>query len=99
MYPWAEVINDIQAELRRSVKQHPRYPNDEVRRAAITAEEAGEVIKAALDVTREPSESGMLDLYKENMQLAAMAIKHMLALKDVDVTAYFTDPQKIGGKS
>ena len=93
MYPWADVINDIQAELRRSAQLHPNYPEDDLRRAAITVEEAGEVVKAALELTRpHPSldhEGDLLRLYEECCHTAAMAIKHMLALKDVDVTAYF----------
>lgn len=80
-------LQDIKQELRRSVELHPHYPSDEIRRAAITAEEAGEIIKAALDLTRLeiPTVEAVEQLYTECVQCAAMALKHMLALRGVDV--------------
>jgi hypothetical protein len=100
MFAWADALNDIQLELEHSVKLHPRYPDDEIRRAAITAEEAGEVLKAALDLTRldTPTAEAAEHLYNECCQCAAMAIKHMLALRGVDVDGYFRLPEVLRGK-
>lgn len=91
--PQGDVLDEIWDEVVSSVRKHPNYPEDQLRRAAITVEEAGEVIQAALDETRVPFDplgTPLKELrarvYKENVQIAAMAIKHLLAMRGVDMT-------------
>lgn len=51
--PEAEAIAMILSELVRSRKLHPFYTSDPLRRTAIMCEEAGEALKAAVDLTRD----------------------------------------------
>lgn len=89
-----DAVADVMKELDLSIAKHPHYPADPLRRTAIMAEEAGEAIKAAVDLTRPPIEqsthgapltnfelSVMREaLYKELTQTAAMCIKQMSAM-------------------
>jgi hypothetical protein len=90
-----DIIDQIKTELVRSAQLHPNYPvNDLLRCAAITVEEAGEVIQAALDATNprataDAHNKALDNLYKENVQTAAMAIKHLLALRGVNMKEFF----------
>jgi hypothetical protein len=80
--------SDVYKELVRAEIQHPNYPVDPVRRAAILAEEAGEAIAAALDLTRVGTPKTNLEeldlrshLYEEAVQAAAMAIRLIVAMQ------------------
>lgn len=48
-----QVWKRVESEMGRAELQHPHYPKNELRRAALVVEEAGEVMKAALDYTRD----------------------------------------------
>lgn len=81
------IIADIEVELDVAEKLHPNYPNDPLRRVAIVGEEAGESLRAALDLTRGyhcPSESARIrrHLQMELTQTAAMAIRALIAFGD-----------------
>ena len=44
-----EVISLVMTELNRAEEAHPDWPKDDVRAAAVVAEESGELVKAVLD--------------------------------------------------
>ncbi|MGW8257953.1 MAG: hypothetical protein ACWGMZ_10745, partial [Thermoguttaceae bacterium] len=65
----------ISDELKRAKAKWPGWPTDPVHAAAIVAEEAGELVQAALQCTYEGSHSQkMVD---EAIQVAAMAIRFL----------------------
>jgi hypothetical protein len=72
-------INDafrrITDELDRAEKIHPEWPRDIVYQAAIVTEEAGELLKAALDHKEGKGPSD--DIIKEAVQVGAMAIRFL----------------------
>ena len=70
------VISKIFAELRRAEVKFPGWPDDLVYGAAILAEEAGEVVKAAVDLFY--GRGTRLDLVKEIAQTGAMAIRYLI---------------------
>jgi NTP pyrophosphatase (non-canonical NTP hydrolase) len=73
------ILQDILNELKKAKKKFPNWPDHMVSRAAIVAEEAGELVRAALQFKYERSdrESQILELRKEAIQTAAMAIRFL----------------------
>jgi len=67
---------EIDNEIRRAKKLHPEWSLDPVHGAAIVAEEAGSVVKAALDFYY--GRAGSHQLQKELIHNAAMAIRFLL---------------------
>lgn len=71
-----QALKKITEELLRARKLHPSWPEDSIHQAAIVQEEAGELIRAALqhefdDATKHPMET-------EAIQTAAMALRFIL---------------------
>jgi len=67
-------------ELRSAEQKFPGWPDDIVHASAIVAEEAGELVKAALD--RHYGRAADDDeLIREGVQTAAMALRFLLNLK------------------
>lgn len=60
-------------ELLRAKEKHPRWPTDPVHASAILAEEAGEAVKAALDVTY--ADGDYRDWHEELSHTGAMALR------------------------
>jgi hypothetical protein len=84
MREWAVLQGEIITEIKSG--DHRPYPKDMLRRAALVAEEAGELIKATVDLTRDvpgtvPGEGLRGRVYNEAKQTAAMAIKLMAAMR------------------
>jgi len=73
-----EAIELILDELRKAEKKHPGWPVNVVYRAAILCEEAGEVVKEALDVSF--GVGSMEKLKVELAQTGAMAIRNLIHL-------------------
>lgn len=71
-----EICEKIEEEIKRAEKIHPEWPDDVVHGAAILAEEAGEVLKAALDIYYK-REFNLQVLRKELIQTAAMAFRFL----------------------
>jgi len=83
----AKVWKDIEAEYVRSIAKHPVYPEDSLRRSAITMEElleaAVELQRTSLHVGRLGSEEkrrGLDDLRKELIHAGAMVVKQLAAM-------------------
>lgn len=69
------ILESFLQELERAEAKHPAYPPDPIHAAAILAEEAGEVVKAALQFTYEGGT--LVDMEKEAIQTGAMAIRFL----------------------
>ncbi len=70
-----EAYRLITAEVRRARKLHPEWPTDQVHAAATVAEEAGELIQAALDHRYKDAEICNADV--EAVHTAATAIRFL----------------------
>lgn len=75
-----KAVKLISEELKRAERIHPVWPKDVVHGAAILAEEAGEVVKAALDEYY--GRGAPQNLQEEVVQTAAMALKFLLSFTD-----------------
>lgn len=68
----------VQAELARAKALHPNWPGDLIHQAAIMAEEAGEAVRAALNVTYHGGR--VEDVRTELVQTAAMCLRMLEAM-------------------
>jgi hypothetical protein len=66
-------MEEILKELHQAKQKWPRYYSDVIHAAAIIGEEAGEILKAALDYTYD--NGAIEDVEKETIQTAAMCIR------------------------
>ena len=71
------VVRKILAELKRAREIHPDWPKDVIHQAGVVVEEAGEVMKAALQSVYEKpfSVPDYIELEKELVQTAAMCVR------------------------
>lgn len=80
------LLNEIEETLATAERQWPGWPQDLIHGAAVLAEEAGEVVQAALQLTYqhakmpEGQRRQRLHLREELLQTAAMAIRNLVAL-------------------
>ena len=77
------ILDAIRREMTRAEEIHPNYPMDPLRQTALMCEEAGEALKAALDLTRPIGSATAYRrrLRRETVQTAVMAIKLLEALR------------------
>jgi hypothetical protein len=68
-------LQQVLHELSCAEVSHPQWPEDVVHQAAIVAEEAGELVRAALQQRYE--RGSHRHAYTEAMQTAAMALRFM----------------------
>lgn len=72
-----EFINQlILIELDRATRQHPEWPDDIIHAAGIIVEEAGELMKACLDLVYFGGDER--SIRNEIVSVAAMAVRFML---------------------
>jgi len=71
-----EVVQELLTELARAEKKHPKFPIDPVHASSVLNEEAGELVKAALEYTYEGADFD--EMRKEAIQTGAMAIRFLL---------------------
>ena len=82
-------IELLLAELDRAERLHPQWPDDEVHAAAIVAEEAGELVQAALNHhyhRPKNSDPYVLDAEKmrtEAIHTGAMALRFLINMDEV----------------
>jgi NTP pyrophosphatase (non-canonical NTP hydrolase) len=74
-----QAIAEICEELTRAEAKHPSWPEDVIHGAAILAEEAGEVIQAAIDVHYYGR--SLHELRRELVQVGAMAVRNLIHLE------------------
>jgi len=70
------ILREIENEISRAKKLHPKWSLDPIHGAAIVVEEAGSAIKAALDFYYGRAGSHLLK--KELIHAAAMAIRFLI---------------------
>ena len=73
-----DVIDLVFGELQRAEEKHPGWPDDPVHAAAIVAEEAGEVVKAALNLRYHGGDAAVLKT--ELAHTAAAAFRALIHL-------------------
>ena len=71
-------IDVIMSELKLAEQKHPGFPGDPIHMAAIMAEEAGESLQAAIDLTY--NNGDLAKLIREVAQTGAMAIRVLMNL-------------------
>jgi len=78
----AAAIIMVLADMDRAIRKHPQWPTDNVKRAAIVAEESGELIREAnlLD----EGKGSLAVLKNECIQTAAMCFRMLDALSQDD---------------
>ena len=82
------LIEEIMTELKRAKKKHPSWPDHIVARAAVVGEEAGELVRAALNHKYEAPTPDQRAQWKEEMRkeaihTAATCIRFLEGLKDI----------------
>ena len=77
-----DVLDRIFSELRKAEAKFPGWPDDVVHGAAIMGEEAGEALKAALDLYY--GRGSLEELKKETAQAGAMAIRFLAYLETLE---------------
>ena len=80
---FVSAIDSMMDEVDRAEHTHGSLPiHDLPRVAAILTEECGEVAKATLELTRNPPEATKDHLIAEYVQVAAVAIRAVVALEN-----------------
>jgi hypothetical protein len=69
-------------ELNSAIEAHPSWPSDMIHKAAIVQEEAGELIKAAVQFQYE--DGSISEIVKEARQTGAMALRFLLNLSNAE---------------
>jgi len=69
-------VEDVMREIENASRKWPGWPLDPVHAAAIVAEEAGELVRAALKATYEGG--SVADMHLEAVQTAATAIRFLV---------------------
>lgn len=94
----ASIVVSVLEEMHRAQKKHPECPTDNVKRAAIVCEEAGEVIREAnmIDEGKGSVESLKIEL----IQCAGTCIRMLNELsqdeeKQPDMIDYFEDLRRL----
>lgn len=75
------VLNEILTELERAITKFPTWPTDPLHALAVVGEEYGELTKAMLQLIYEPRKSSEREVRTEAIQLAAMALRLTMSLK------------------
>lgn len=76
------VFPDVLGELEKALDKFPTWPVDPLHALAVLSEEYGEVAKAMLELTYEPSKITIADARLEVAQMAAMAVRLMASLEE-----------------
>ena len=78
-----KAIDLIFDELAKAELKHPSFPKDPIHMAAIMAEEAGEAVKASIDMVYHSG--NVADLMLEVAQTGAMAIRILMQFEEFDL--------------
>lgn len=71
---------EVLAELERATRKFPTWPNDPLHALAVLGEEFGELTKDMLQLTYEPQKTSIVNVRKEAIQTAAMALRLAMSL-------------------
>jgi hypothetical protein len=83
-----KALGMVGIELEKACQKHPNFPEDPIHQVAIMIEEAGEAMKAAIDVVYHTEESidrlaQIHHLKEELAQTGAMCIRCLINLPEV----------------
>jgi hypothetical protein len=70
----AQIFREALHELKHAKKKHPQWPVHIVARAGIVCEEAGELIRAALNLKYESTGENDAQLWKDAMEKEAIQV-------------------------
>lgn len=76
-----DVLRAIEWELDRATRLFPTWPTDPLHALAVLGEEFGELTKAVLQMTYEPTKVDRDQVRDEAIQTAAMALRFALSLE------------------
>lgn len=80
------IIDAVVEELEKAKQKFPQWPTDPIHAATVVGEEAGELLKACLQICYEPNKKVThSDLIEEATQVAAMAIRFIENLHQYDI--------------
>lgn len=93
----AELTSDqeIYDELERAVAKFPTWPTDPLHALAVLGEEFGELNKAMLQYVYEPHKTSRVEIRKEAIQTAAMALRLVRSLHLYDYAPSQQHKQKV----
>jgi NTP pyrophosphatase (non-canonical NTP hydrolase) len=73
-------VRDVLHELARATDKFPTWPTDPLHAVAVVGEEFGELTKAVLQYTYEPSKTSRDEIRSEALQTAAMVLRFIESL-------------------
>ena len=79
-----DLLEAVIDEVKRAEAKHPHWPTDIIHQAAIIAEESGEMVRAALQLSYE--KGSQEDLRTELIQTAAMCFRMLKNLPEASGT-------------
>jgi len=88
------VLDEVLAELQRATEKFPTWPTDPLHALAVLGEEFGELTKAMLQFIYEPHKTTRLEIRKEAIQTAAMALRLVRSLSVYDYAPSAQHSQK-----
>lgn len=74
------VIDQVFSEVQNATEKYPTWPTDPLHALAVLGEEYGELNKAILQLTYEPSKTSPAEVRMEAIQTAAMALRLAMSL-------------------
>lgn len=77
-------LSEVMAEVVRAMSKFPTWPTDPLHALAVLGEEFGELTKAMLQFTYEPHKTTRMEIRKEALQTAAMALRLAASLSVYD---------------
>lgn len=77
------IIKDFLEEVNKAYDKFPTWPIDPIHRAAIVAEESGELVKAALEFKYEKGDKQ--EMRKEALQVAVTAFRFLVTFDNFDM--------------
>ena len=74
------VLRDVEREMKKAIKEFPKWPTDPIHAVAVVAEESGELQKAVLEAVYEPEKFSIHDVRWEAIQTIAMCLRFIHSL-------------------
>ena len=72
----------VSDELRKAMTKFPTWPTDPIHALAVLGEEFGELTKAVLQQSYEPHKTSIVEIRKEAIQTAAMALRWAASMSE-----------------
>lgn len=82
----AFIVAEVLEEVERAMRKFPTWPTDPLHALAVLGEEFGELTKEVVQFTYEPHKTCGMDVRKEAIQTAAMALRFLVGLDEYQFT-------------